>query len=68
MFGGRDVGDFQQENRALELRAAKLNFEEVIQILFLCLCKQLRNIKPTCFITRVADTYIFKKAKKIARV
>ena len=68
VFGGRDVGDFQQENRALELRAAKLNFEAVIQILFLCLCKQLRNIKPTCFITRVADTYIFKKAKKIARV
>lgn len=51
MFGGRDVGDFQQEDRALELLAAKLNFEAVIQVLFLCLCQQLRNIKATCFIT-----------------
>lgn len=66
MFGGRDVGDFQQEDRALELLAAKLNFEAVIQVLFLCLCQQLRNIKATCFITHVAHIYIFKKAKKIA--
>lgn len=59
MFGGRGVGDFQQEDGALELRAARLNFEAVIQILFLCLCKQLRNIKATCFITHVIHIYVF---------
>lgn len=66
MSGGRDVGDFQQEDRAPELRAARLDFEAVIQILFLCLCEQLRNTKATCFITHVVHIYIFKKAKKTA--